>query len=87
MFQTIFASIKDVFAFCFGTLNTVWNSISPNWFWAFIGIFLAFTVYRFFILPLLGRQSLVLPSGWNIDKPEEPKERYQNTGIGFTARW
>lgn len=87
MFHQIFSGILAVFNFCFGALRTVWDSIDPNWFYAFLGIFATYTVFRFFLIPILGRQSFVLPSGWNVDKPEEPKERYQNTGIGFTARW
>ena len=86
MLASIFGSIKQVFVFCFGTLNTVWSAIGSVR-WLFIGIFIMFSIYRFLLLPILGRQSIILPSGWNVDRPEEPKERYQNTGIGFTARW
>lgn len=84
--SSIFGSIKQAVVFCFGTLNTVWTSIGDIK-WLFIGVFLMLTIFRFIILPVLGRQGVVLPSSWSVDKPEEPKERYQNTGIGFTARW
>lgn len=86
MLSQIFGSFLQVFNFCFGALNTVWSAVGPVKY-LFLGIFTFLMVARFFLFPLLGRQSVVMPSGWNIDRPEEPKERYQNTGIGFTAKW
>ena len=45
MLASIFGSIKQVFVFCFGTLNTVWSAIGSVR-WLFIGIFIMFSIYR-----------------------------------------
>lgn len=84
--SSIFGSFQQVFTFCFGALNTVWTAIG-NVKYLFFGIFIMFCCYRFFIHPILGGNGIVTPSGWNTEQRPEPKERYQNTGIGFTARW
>lgn len=82
----IFNSIKQVFTFCFGTLNTVWSAIG-NVTFLFFGVFLMYCAYRFLIQPIIGGNGIVTPSGWNTERRPEQKERYQSTGIGFTARW
>lgn len=86
MLNTIFGWIKDIFTFCFGTLNTVWSAIGGVSY-VFLAAFIMYTVYRFLIQPVLGGNGIVTPSGWKSEQRPPEKERYQNTGIGFTARW
>lgn len=86
MMAQIFGSIRQVFVFCFDSMHLVWNSIGGVRYLIY-GVLAMLVVYRFMVVPILGHQSIVLPSSWGVDKPEQPKERYQNTGIGFTARW
>lgn len=85
MISTVFGWIQTVFTFMFGALNNVWTSIGGIRY-LFYGVFLMVLLTRFFLIPLLGRQGFTLP-GWSKENRPEEKERYQNTGIGFTARW
>lgn len=86
MLNQIFAMFRQVFTFCFGALNTVWSAIGGVSY-VFIAAFLMYTFYRFLIQPVLGGNGIVTPSGWKVEERPEQKERYQSTGIGFTAGW
>lgn len=86
MLDQIFSSIRQVFNFCFGTLNSVWTAIGGVKY-VFLAMFIMYTAYRFLIQPVLGGNGIVTPSGWKAEARTESKERYQSTGIGFTARW